>query len=66
MEHTPSKPARDWISRCSDRLQKQWRTIDPTRLDDLAMDLARDERLRAMEPEVAAVEWLRQGIPNAS
>jgi hypothetical protein len=58
-------PASDWISRCSARLQQQWRTIDPTRLDDLAVELARDERLRAMEPAAAALEWLRQGIPTA-
>ena len=57
---------RDWISLCSARLQKQWPTVDPTRLDDLAIDLSRDALLRAMDPERAAVDWLRQGIPNAA
>jgi hypothetical protein len=58
-------PAGTWIAACSARLQQQWKTIDQTRLDDLAQDLWRDERLRAMEPVAAAVDWLQQGIPTA-
>ena len=59
-------PATHWISRCSERLQEQWPRIDVTRLDDLALDLSLDPKLRALEPTRAAVEWLRQGIPMAS
>ena len=40
-------------------------TIDPTRLDDLALDLWRDEKLRVMPPERAADEWLRPIVPGA-
>src|ERR1700704_2600882 len=52
-------PASDWLDAMSVRLQKQWPTIDPQRLDDLALDLWRDEKLRSMGPERAAEEWLR-------
>jgi hypothetical protein len=62
----PHIPYGDWIAGCSARLQQQWPTIDPTRLDDLAIDLSRDDRWRALEPQRAAVEWLRQGIPSAA
>jgi len=55
--------AREWIARCSARLQQQWRTVDPDQLDDLANDLWADEKLRRMPAELAAVEWLSQGIP---
>jgi len=34
--------AREWIARCSARLQQQWRTVDPDQLDDLANDLWAD------------------------
>lgn len=58
-------PSGSWIARCSARLQQRWRSIDPQRLDDLALELMREERWRRMEPEAAAVAWLRQGIPDA-
>ena len=52
-------PASDWLVSMSASLQRQWPTIDPTRLDDLALDLWRDERVRALPPDRAAEEWLR-------
>ncbi|WP_260396887.1 hypothetical protein [Variovorax sp. KBW07] len=51
-------PATLWIAACAHRLQQQWHTIDPLELEDLARDLRRDERLRAMPPDEAAVDWL--------
>ena len=57
MPFTP--PANDWLAQMSIRLQQRWPSIDPTRLDDLALDLSRDQRLRAMAPQDAAEEWLR-------
>lgn len=57
--------ASDWLASMSARLQKQWPTIDPQRLDDLALDLWRDERLRAMPPERAAEEWLAPVSPRS-
>lgn len=58
----PATPARTWIAACAHRLQRQWRTVDPEQLEELAADLWRDERLRALEPTEAAVVWLRQGF----
>jgi len=48
----------DWIAVCAHQLQRQWRTIDPDQLDEVAEDLWRDERLRSMPPARAAREWL--------
>ena len=47
-----------WIAACAHELHRRWRTIDPEQLDELAADLWRDERLRAMPPATAATEWL--------
>lgn len=51
--------ASDWLRAMSERLQQRWPTIDPQRLDDLALDLWRDERLRAMPAHEAAEVWLQ-------
>ena len=56
MENVPDTV---WIAACAHRLQRQWRTVDPEQLEEVARDLARDPRLRAMEPDLAAVDWLR-------
>ncbi|MDM0067874.1 hypothetical protein [Variovorax sp. J31P207] len=48
----------DWIAVCAHQLQRQWRTVDPDQLDEVAADLWRDPRLRAMAPAQAAVAWL--------
>jgi len=53
-----------WVARCSHRLRERWRTVDLESLEDLARELWADERLRARQPEDAAVEWLRRGIPT--
>ena len=47
-----------WIAVCAHRLQRQWRTIDPDQLDELAADLWKDERLRSLAPDEAATRWL--------
>lgn len=47
-----------WIAVCAHRLQRQWRTIDPDQLDELAADLWKDERLRRLAPDEAATQWL--------
>ena len=54
--------ASEWMDRCSKRLQMQWRTVEPTQLEDVAIELWRDPHWRAMSPEVAAVEWLKLGV----
>jgi hypothetical protein len=52
-------PATLWIAACAHRLQRRWHTVDALELEDVARDLWRDERLRAMWPEEAATHWLR-------
>lgn len=47
-----------WIAVCAHRLQRQWRTVDPEQLDELAADLWEDEKLRALAPDEAATLWL--------
>ena len=48
-----------WIDACAHRLQRQWRTVDPEQLEQVAADLWADPLLRLMSPAEAAVEWLR-------
>lgn len=57
---------REWVTRCSARLHAQWPRIDREQRDEAARDLWRAAHWRAMEPERAALEWLRQGMPNAA
>jgi hypothetical protein len=52
-------PATLWIAACAHRLQQQWHTVDPLQLEEVACYLGRDERLRAMPPDEAAVDWLQ-------
>ena len=47
----------DWIAVCAHQLQRQWRTVDPDQLYEVAADLWRDPRLGAMAPAQAAVVW---------
>ena len=54
-----------WIARCSARLHEQWPRVPPEQLAEVAAELERKARRALDEPEHAAVEWLRQGIPNA-
>lgn len=54
-----SIPATLWIGTCAHRLQQQWHSVDPRELEEVARDLWRDERLRAMLPDAAALDWLR-------
>ncbi len=52
----------EWIVRCAQRLGDQWRTVDPELLQEVAVDLLREPQMRVLEPEAAAVCWLRQGV----
>jgi len=58
--------ANQWIAKCAARLQQQWPRVEPDDLHDLACDLFGTKKWRAMPPEEAALEWLRQGIPEAA
>lgn len=51
----------DWIARCAARLRRTWPTLAEADLEDAARALHDDPKLRAMQPEQAAVAWLRLG-----
>ena len=57
---------REWVTRCSARLHAQWPRIGREQRDELAQELWADAHWRGIEPEQAAAEWLRQGMPNAA
>lgn len=48
-----------WIAACAHCLQRQWRTVDPEVLEEVAGDLWGDQALREMAPTQAAVAWLK-------
>jgi hypothetical protein len=56
-------PTDMWIFYCAKRLKMHWRTVDPEQLDELATDLAKDVRLRALSPQAAAALWLEPVTP---
>jgi len=51
-------PATLWIAACAYRLQQQWHSVDLLELEEVARELWRDARLRAMWPDEAAAQWL--------
>lgn len=51
---TPSK----WIAACAQRLHERWHTVDTGQLEEVAMGIWQDARLRSMEPAAAAALWL--------
>lgn len=51
---TPSQ----WIARCAARLGERWRTVPAAELEAAAVEVWRDESLRALLPEDAASRWL--------
>ena len=55
--------AAEWTWKCAERLHEQWPRVDRADLEHLAEALLVEDRWKCMEPNEAAVEWLRQGIP---
>lgn len=53
-----------WVAACSHHLQRQWRSVDPDLLEDVAAELWADAELKALEPADAAAKWLRLGMPE--
>jgi hypothetical protein len=47
-----------WIAQCARRLREHWSHADVVALEEAAMDLWRDEELRALAPFEAAARWL--------
>lgn len=60
----PIMNADEWTERCVERLHQQWPSVDRADLEHLAGALLAEDRWKDMEPTDAAVQWLRQGIPN--
>jgi hypothetical protein len=63
-EMRAAAPTSDWIETVSARLQRQWPSLDPQRMDDVALALWRDENLRAMDPDQAADKWLTPAMAD--
>lgn len=55
---------REWVARCSARLHAQWPRVGREQRDELARDLWTDDHWRTIEPEQAAADWLKRGIPD--
>lgn len=55
--------AHEWVARCSARLHAQWPRLLREQRDEVAAEIHGDRDWQQLEPERAAVEWLRQGIP---
>lgn len=56
-------PTRQWITACAERLHERWHTVEAAQLEEVAVDIWQDARLRSMEPAQAAAVWL---LPVAS
>ena len=54
----------EWVARCSARLHAQSPRLHRDQRDEVASELLHDSRWQHLEPEQAAVDWLRQGIPG--
>jgi hypothetical protein len=54
----------EWIARCSARLREQWPRLALDQLQEVAAQLHDDTRRQLEEPERAAAQWLRQGMPE--
>ncbi len=52
---TPSQ----WIAKCAERLRDRWHTVEPARLEEVAVIIWQDDNLRTLPPEEAAARWLR-------
>jgi len=57
--------SQDWVARCAARLHDQWPRLPDEQLREVAEELRRNAERQLEEPEHAAFEWLRHGMPNA-
>lgn len=56
----------EWVARFSARLHAQWPRLPREQRDAVATDLWHEQRWHNSEPETAAADWLRQGIPDTN
>lgn len=56
--------SQEWVARCSARLHARWPTVPHEQLVEVSTEIQRKVKQQLDDPERAAVEWLRQGIPD--
>ena len=54
----------EWITRFSERLRAQWPTVPAEQLVEVAAEIQSRVLRQLEDPQCAAVEWLRQGMPD--
>ena len=54
----------EWIVQCADRLRERWQTVDAAQLEEVAVEIWRNDQLRSMSPADAAVYWLAPVSPE--
>lgn len=47
-----------WITKCAERLHDRWHTVEPAQLEEVAVDIWKNDYLRSMGPAEAAAFWL--------
>jgi len=47
-----------WIATCAERLHGRWQTVDPAQLEEVAVEMWKNDYLRSMGPAEAAAFWL--------
>jgi len=55
----------EWLARCAERLHEQWPRLPLDQLEEVAAEIQRNAQRQVEEPEHAALEWLRLGMPQA-
>jgi hypothetical protein len=59
---TISQP--EWITQCAERLHQRWHTVDTAQLEEVAVVIWQDAKLRHMAPADAAALWLKPVVPG--
>jgi hypothetical protein len=54
----------EWVARCARRLHERWPRVPQDQLREVAAQLRHEHERQLEEPEHAAAEWLRLGMPN--
>lgn len=57
---TPSQ----WIAKCAERLHEHWHTVEAVQLEEVAVVIWQDAKLRSMEPTEAAATWLKPVVTS--
>lgn len=55
----------EWLQRCAERLHERWPRVPHEQLAEVAAEIQRNALRQLDEPEHAAAQWLRQGLPDA-